>query len=137
MYLSPQNGTSVTIWTAPIAATFLVFIVAFLMYDNFVQRRNANVIDAFARSNAVLSSLFPSNVAARLISSAGDVVPGAAESNTSGLSHGDRVTVKRFLDTNAKKAGNGGGTEQLGYEGEPIADLFPECTIMVSITVTC
>jgi hypothetical protein len=50
------------ILTSVVAAAFFFMILTFLAYDWFVQRRNQKVVGAAARSNAILSSLFPKNV---------------------------------------------------------------------------
>jgi hypothetical protein len=91
-----------------------------------VQGRNSKVVDAAARSNAILSSLFPSNVRNRLFAEmdeeggAGTVgAPRAKHSFDTNNDSADQETAP-VTDTE---------TEQLGYAGKPIADLFPETTV--------
>lgn len=45
-----------------ISVVFIIMIATFCVYDRFVRRRNEKVVNAAARSNAILSSLFPSQV---------------------------------------------------------------------------
>jgi Adenylate and Guanylate cyclase catalytic domain len=106
--------------TAALAASFCLVAIAFLAYDKVVQNRNSKIIHAYAQSHAMLSSLFPSNVRDRLFAE-------QEEKDLSTRPLKQRTTVKSFLD-DAKS----GGTDehQLGYEGAPIADLFPACTVL-------
>jgi len=50
-----------------IGLVFLTVMLFFYIYDRFVKRRNDLVIDAAARSNAVLLELFPKNVRDRML----------------------------------------------------------------------
>jgi len=98
--------------TAVISMTFVVLAGAFFYYDKFVHRRNVKVIDTAARSNALVSSLFPSSVRDRLLAS--------KHGNTT---NGTRSKLESFLD--------GGIYEDDDFNrNNPIADLFPETTIM-------
>jgi hypothetical protein len=46
---------------------FVIAIIVFLLYDRFVSINNEKAVAAAARSNALVSSLFPSNVRERLL----------------------------------------------------------------------
>ena len=61
------NSMLPVVVTVAIAVSFLVMVLAFLAYDWFVQHRNHKVVGAAARSNALLSSLFPKNVRDQLV----------------------------------------------------------------------
>jgi class 3 adenylate cyclase len=50
-----------------IAGTFLLMIAAFVIYDLIVQRRNQKLVYNAARSNAIVTSLFPKNVRDRIV----------------------------------------------------------------------
>ena len=50
-----------------IAGTFFLVLLTFLVYDVFVQKRNKKLVENAAKSGAILTSLFPSNVRDRLI----------------------------------------------------------------------
>jgi hypothetical protein len=93
--------------TGVVAGTFFLMKIAFLMYDRFVRRRNNKIVSAAAKSNAIVSSLFPSNVRDRLFKE-----------------DGSKSRLKSFL--------NGGedGDESLALVSKPIADLFPDTTIL-------
>lgn len=84
-------------------------IVNFL--QRFVQSRNKKVENVAARSNAIVSSLFPSNVRDRLL----------AENLEVQVSKGK---------SRSKTDGNGSLNDVAVYKSKPIADLFPETTVL-------
>jgi hypothetical protein len=102
----------------PVAFSVLIAVVFFLMgsaffyYDRVVQRRNRKVAGFAAKSNAIIASLFPSNVRDRLL--------GEKEEE------GGVGQLKSFLNSNSKD----GGRAFLNNRSKPIADLFPETTIL-------
>ena len=92
-----------------IAAAFAGIIIVFFVYDLLVERRNNNLIVKAAHTNRIVSSLFPSTVRDRLL---------------------------RDEDVQSRKDGFWHKAGQADYEAKevtPIADLFPACTVMVSI----
>ncbi len=56
--------------TTLLAFAFAFMITAFLMFDCFVVRRNRKLLIAMTRTNAIVSSLFPSNVRDRIFAQA-------------------------------------------------------------------
>jgi hypothetical protein len=104
-----QSHESITpkIYATVIAGTFLVMIAAFVIYDLIVQRRNQKLVQNAARSNAIVTSLFPKNVR-------------------------DRVVALRESDGETGKITS---TYKGGMEGAPIADLHLESTIMFADVV--
>jgi class 3 adenylate cyclase len=106
------------ILTVVVAGTFLLMTVAFVTYDRFVRRRNDMVVGAAARSNAIVSSLFPSNVRERLFREAENAnAPKATEPGT----------TSRF---NSFINAEDNPDNVLMYTTKPIADLFPDTTIL-------
>ena len=80
----------------------------------FVQRRNEKLVENAARSNALVSSLFPRTIRERFV-----------EQNNIGDTATTRVSnLKAFL--NGKDMPNG----QDFRESNPIADLFVDTTVM-------
>jgi hypothetical protein len=65
-----------------IARSFLLVIVVCCVYDMFVQRRNEKLIGSAARTNAIVTSLFHSNIRDKLVRQAGEAFTG--KSNNSG-----------------------------------------------------
>lgn len=58
--------------TIIVGSTFLLMVMTFGAYDFFVMRRNRKIVDAAAKFNAIVSSLFPENVRERLFAEAGE-----------------------------------------------------------------
>lgn len=123
---SVSKSTTAIMYTTAILLSFVVMAIIFLIYDRFVRSRNEKVVIAAARSNAIVSSLFPSNVRARLLAE-----KGTDEDNTGkgkGRNDPNRSTLKGFLAGETQQ-----DTEMQDadvYKSKPIADLFPETTVM-------
>jgi hypothetical protein len=97
----------------------LLFLMVFGVYDIFIQRRQQHVLARAARSNAIVTSLFPSNVRDRILKDAEEQVNSniAKKLGTTGKSQ-----LKNYLE---------GGEGNRGQQGsKPIADLFPATTVM-------
>jgi len=92
-------------FAAFVAATFLVMIATFAVYDIMAQRRKRKLIQTAARTNAIVTSLFPRNVRDRII---------APQENV-----GETATPSRSP----------------GLKGPPIADLYLETTILFADVV--
>ena len=113
------------IYAVVVAVVFTLIILTFLAYDAFVQRRNFKVHNALVRSHAILASLFPSNVRAKLFAvEQGGAIPHAGAQAGSNK----KQNLRGYLEDD----GDGGedDEEQLGYKGTPIADLYPETTVL-------
>ena len=93
-------------------AVFLCVALAFFMYDSFVQRRNAKVVNAAAESNAMVLSLFPAHVRDQMLSQR------RRKTSTSKSNH----KLKGFLNTKEVAS-----DEDLATK--PIADLFLDTTV--------
>jgi class 3 adenylate cyclase len=83
--------------------------IVFFIYDMLVQRRNEKIIANAARSNAIVSSMFPDAIRDRLL-----------QQNDTQSKHGQ---LKSFL---MNKEGNASGT----MLSKPMADLFLETTVL-------
>jgi hypothetical protein len=86
---------------------------------SFVQRRNAKVIKSAARSTAIVSSLFPSNIRDRMYKE--------QEDKENRLRTGD---LKSYL-LNGEDGDKTVSKDEDQYSSKPLADLFPETTVMV------
>jgi class 3 adenylate cyclase len=116
-----------TIFATAIAVTFFLMAMTFLIYDRFVNRRNAKVVNAAARSNAIVSSLFPSNVRDRIYEEAEE--KNKAAKNSSMLAPQSRL--KDFLNNGGFDAEVLEDEDDIAvFKTKPIAELFPETTIM-------
>lgn len=90
--------------TCAVAVVFLVTAVVFLIFNKYVERRQTLVMDQAVKSTAIVTSLFPAQIRDRLMNS-GEFASG-------------KNRLKSFLNDN-----NEDGL------GQPIADLFPHCTV--------
>jgi class 3 adenylate cyclase len=101
------NTTTPIIMTFAVAMVFVFTAVMFLMYDRLVERRQSLVLNKAAQSSAIVSSLFPKNVRDRMMQDTGH----DTQNNR----------LKSFLKGDSKD-------EDVGLQ--PIADLFPHCTVL-------
>lgn len=91
----------------------------FLLYDLFVERRNRKLIASAARSNAIVTQLFPGNIRDQVI----------AEQEEKQVSKASaKYHLKSFVD------GKSDGMEKKEVS-QPLAELFLETTIMFADVV--
>jgi class 3 adenylate cyclase len=107
VFRQSHESSTPQIYAIVIAGTFLLMIAAFLIYDLIVQQRNQKLVHNAARSNAIVSSLFPKNVRDRVVAQ--------------GESDAEYGKTTRTLNGDMKCA--------------PIADLHLESTIMFADVV--
>eukprot|EP00934_Nitzschia_sp_Nitz4_P007269 Nitzschia sp. Nitz4//scaffold229_size32011//3230//7371//NITZ4_007915-RA/size32011-processed-gene-0.6-mRNA-1//1//CDS//3329542847//7259//frame0 len=102
------------IFAIVVASFFGMIAAVFYTYDVFVQSRNDKLVNSAARSNAIVASLFPSNIHDRLLNVPQQPADIRKKSSSLGL--------KGFM------------SGELGVDDDtkskPLADLFLECTIM-------
>lgn len=114
------GGSFAILYTFLSAAVFTTIAIAFFVYDAFVQRRNSKIIDAAAKSNAIVLSLFPSNFRDRLLGKA------INERLNEPLHRRSRRSLGSFVDeSRADESATNNGDSQT-----PIAELYPSCTIL-------
>lgn len=97
------------------------------MYDFYVTRRQNKVALAAKRSNAVVASLFPKNVRERMLKEAEEQILANEKAGVKGhlrLGNVPKSQLKNFLDDGIARAGG------IAFDTKPIADLFPDTTIM-------
>ena len=107
------NNQPVIITTA-VAAVLAFTTLMFLVYDRLVERRQSIVLDQATKSTVIISSLFPKNVRDRLMNGNGE--GGKSKS----LSMAPNHRLKTFLS---------GSFHEQDHGSQPIADLFPHCTV--------
>ena len=100
--------------TFAVGMVFVFSIVLFLIYDRLVERRQGLILAKATQSTAIVSSLFPKNVRDRLL----EVETG--KDKNANVNIGANHRLKTFLNGNAVGTENG---------TQPIADLFPHCTV--------
>eukprot|EP00980_Cylindrotheca_fusiformis_P017082 scaffold5247_cov130-Cylindrotheca_fusiformis.AAC.1 len=93
-----------TLYTTVVVAIFAFTSLVFLLYDYFVGRRQRKFMDRIVRQDQIVSNVFPTAIRDRLYGS------------------GQKGSQDDAL---FDPLGGGGGTQ-----GSPLADLFPETTIV-------
>jgi class 3 adenylate cyclase len=123
------------ILTSVVAVTFCLMILTFLAYDWFVQRRNQMVVGAAARANGILSTLFPKNIRDRLFEERELEEENKLASQRKPLLDrpGNKARLSKFLNNEADGLNaeeDADDDDDFMYKSKPIADLFPETTIL-------
>jgi hypothetical protein len=121
------------IYTAVVMLVFFATVAVFVLYDYLVNVRQAKVMLAAKKSNAVVASLFPKNVRDRIMQ---DVEEQLARGDKpckkgTGMMFGAvaKHELKHFLDSGIANA------DGVPFDTKPIADLFPSTTISKSYYV--
>jgi class 3 adenylate cyclase len=119
--------------TIVVVSIFLFTALLFLLYDFILRRLQTKVMDSAKRSEAIVSSLFPAVVRDRLYgnketghnSPQGKPQLTSSKHNQPHARHGlmnHKIRLKKFLAQPT--------SEDVIRESEPIADLFPNTTIL-------
>jgi class 3 adenylate cyclase len=126
-----------------VVLVFLVTLLVCAVYDCLVERRQKEILVTAARSNQIVSSLFPSNVRDRLLQSNEPVnldsepppvtegePPAEPENPDREATAGEtaKLQLKSFLSNVPASADQDMVDEVLN--AKPIADLFPNTTVM-------
>lgn len=98
-----------------VAAIFFFVVVVFFVYNFTVETRNEMVVSKAAQSNAIVTSMIPEHLRARLM-----------DENEQAQNQKKNGNLKAFLNT-----GDHGGLGGLkGVASKPLADLFLETTVL-------
>jgi hypothetical protein len=132
--------------TVSVVAVFLFTSIVFLLYDAMVKRRQALVLKSAERSNAIVSSLFPADIRDRLFKhgESGESkkkndreIAKAKGGVLSSLTDAPKMRLNTFLkDDDDEEDGilernqADGASPVEVYDTKPIADLFPNTTVM-------
>lgn len=112
------------VFTLIVSGALAVIMLTFFVYDAFVRKKDTWLIKAAARSNKLVSSLFPSNVRDR-------VLPKLREGDDDSVAMSVKSTHKNLRAfMNGGVINSEGDDEDFMYKTKPIADLFPEATIV-------
>lgn len=126
--------------TAGVVAIFVIVSLSFVLYDWIVERRQNKVMTSAMRTGAVVNSLFPPQVRERLMD-----IHLPTSTNTKGKGKGKdsaAMTPGQDLELSAKVAAVSNvanGTVQAiatptttrgVYGSKPIADLFPDSSVL-------
>ena len=102
------------------AATFFLMILVFYTYDWFVQRRNKKLLMNAARSNEIVSSMFPGQLRDKIV----NTTPDDPRQNL--LS----PWSKRVNDALSNHSRHGQEGKTIAFDSPPLAELHPEATVL-------
>jgi len=119
-----------------VATVFLIAGLAFYAYDSIVEKRQQIVMDRAVQSTAIVSSLFPEQVRDRLYRrdsmemggedgsiTVDEVPPSDGMNGSFTVMPSSKMRLKTFLTESEDVNANGAASK-------PIADLFPNCTVL-------
>ena len=128
------------LFTAVMVVSFALVLAGFLVYDTAVQKRQKEAMKSAARSDAIVSSLFPAEIRDRLFNNdgedggkGGDVENLKTSHMLSNVSDPQKLRLKNFLSEEEipkKGAETKPDGKIVDADNKPIADLFPHTTVM-------
>jgi Adenylate and Guanylate cyclase catalytic domain len=113
LFYSQYKTPTPIIMTIAVAMIFVFTACMFVFYNRFVEWRQALVMHKALQTNAIVASMFPANVRDRLM----DQTPGPK------MTRDGRFDI-RWLSKYVDEAADS------GVQAPPIADLFPNCTVL-------
>eukprot|EP00977_Amphora_coffeiformis_P009861 scaffold2267_cov162-Amphora_coffeaeformis.AAC.5 len=116
--------------TAVVGGAFAFLMAAFFVYDIFVQKRNSKVVAVAAKTNEIVASLFPEAVRGRLFEDSNKKNSSKKNKTALGAKDNDDTMIKKFLTGDGELDDEVDEAEDFMYKSRPIADLYPETTIM-------
>jgi class 3 adenylate cyclase len=111
------------LFTSVVILIFAFVSLVFIFYDLKVHRRQVLVMDTAIRSTAIVSSLFPAEVRDRLY-------PAVERKKSTGSPETAKGKLHTFLRETQKSANSASETETNLLKGLPIAELYPETTVL-------
>ena len=105
------------LFTVLAAVVFAVITIIFFVYNWLVERRNTKIVDAAAKSNAVILSLFPANIRDKLL----------AQHEWKVGKKQDKGFIRDLESEDTDRSIT--NLEKIKAIGRPIAELFPNCTV--------
>ena len=113
----------VPVFVAALAGgSFLLIFLAFLVYDRSMYRKNANITRFAEKSNAIVATLFPTTFRDRLMEESNQA---GVEMAPMDVETGRRRSSREFI---VDKSSN----DETEFGDKPIAELYPETTIMMA-----
>jgi len=122
-----SDGKSL-LWMFLVIIGFGLLVVAFSLYNWFVQKRQETVAQNAEHTNALLSSLFPKAVQQRMMREANKQSQKDKLNRKNGFGLAPKSQLKDFLDDDDPTESPGPG--EILHKTKPIADLFPDTTVM-------
>jgi len=112
-----------------IVLIFLLTSIAFMLFDCLVTRRQAKLLNTALRQNAIVNSLFPKSVQKKLMEEAevntrtSNVLSSGVQTRLMGTRGASKLGTVMNADGVLKES-------NITFNSKPIADLFPNTTIM-------
>ena len=113
---------SVGIYVAIIGIA-VTLILAFAIYDYLVTKRQKKTMQSAIKTRAIVSSLFPEKIARKLVNE-------ACEPSDDGKKAKTFLNARAKLETIMHKETDLENQEHMNKDSKPLAELFPEATIM-------
>lgn len=128
IFREAYSSSQPIVYTTVLGLAFAFTALFFLFYVRIVQRRQSKVMATAARTNAIVTSLFPSNVRDRIMKDAEEAVNNSRDMVPflPGMGEAPKKKLKNFLDEEAPVNAD----QLVMFKTKPIADLFPETTVM-------
>ena len=127
---------SPAIFAIAVFLSFFLTAFVFVLYDLAVFRRQRNLLKSAERTNAIVSNLFPKDVRDRIMADAEQQAANAPDMKHVGFGKGTRKTLTVFgrsghaqLKELLGDSSNGTAATTI-FKTKPIADFFPEVTVM-------
>lgn len=115
------------VYAMMILGVFFFTAMVFVIYDCAVQRRQNLVMATAKRSHLIISSLFPRNIQERIME---EVVEQEKQGRKDFFRFSAKARLSQFLNSGVTDDGNDQTTKTGIFSTKPLADLFPETTVM-------
>lgn len=123
---APYHTSAPAVYAAIVVLVFFFTAMVFALYDYMVYRRQQKLLATAKRTGAIVSSLFPKDVQKRIMEDADrQAQEEEGRKNGKALGFAAKNQLKTFLDGDEVRSTEG------VFKTKPIADLFPQVTIMV------
>lgn len=137
-YRADYEDKRVELFAVILASVFLATGVVFFFFAMYVQRRQQDVMTTALRTNQIVTSLFPANVRDRILKDAENQMDQQRTPQNGSSGHSTSQNLKTYMsDENEEAARRRSMNAEMSEEIEtnifgskPIADLFPETTLM-------
>ena len=124
------RSTDPLFYAIAVTVIFIFTAFIFLISDWAVQRRQQKVLKTASRTQAIVSSLFPKSVQERILKDVeNEVKREEQQGKTKLLGNRTKDDLRNFL-TDGSEDQQGQFEKHASLKSKPIADLFPEATII-------
>lgn len=115
------------VYSVSVICVFFVAACVFSCYDHSIHRKQEKLLEAAQKTSAIVAEIFPKNVQQRIIEEKEQRSMHASRSNMNASRSGGLAPKSELKNLIGRDEKNNADTS---YKGKPIADLFPEVTIM-------